>query len=191
MEVFMELLYGIIGFIVFLIIWGIVIYNRLVSLRQYRRNAFSDVDVQLNLRYDLVPNLVETVKGYATHEKDIFVAVTQARARVHQSGSQEERIKNENDLSQALVSLFAVAENYPNLKANENFRSLQLELSDIENKISAARRFFNKATGEYNTATEQFPANIVAGFTGFKPELFFESTIADRKTLEEGHKVKF
>ncbi len=187
----MELIYGILGLIVLILIWAVFIYNRLVALRQLRHNAFSDIDVQLNLRYDLVPNLVETVKGYATHEKEIFIKVTEARARVHQSGSQEERIKNENDLSQALVNLFAVAENYPDLKANENFKTLQLELSDIENKISAARRFFNKATGEYNTATEQFPANIFSSMMSFKQEPFFESTTADRKALEEGHKVKF
>lgn len=107
------------------------------------------------------------------------------------SHSQEERIKSENDLSQALVNLFAVAENYPELKANENFKELQLELTDIENKISAARRFFNSSTAEYNTSVQQFPASIIAGMTGFIVEPFFESTSVDRKTLEEGQKVKF
>lgn len=187
----MTMTYIIIGVVVFIVAFFIIIYNRLVSLRQSRRNAFADIDVQLRLRYDLVPNLVETVKGYAGHEKEIFIKVTEARAHVTDSHSQEERIKSENDLSQALVNLFAVAENYPGLKANENFKELQLELTDIENKISAARRFFNSSTAEYNTSVQQFPASIIAGMTGFMVEPFFESTSVDRKTLEEGQKVKF
>jgi LemA protein len=174
-----------------LAIFVIVIYNRLIALRQSRRNAFSDIDVQLRLRFDLVPNLVEIVKGYAGHEKEVFIKVTEARAHVKDAHTQEERVKSENDLSQALVNLFAVAENYPELKANENFKQLQLELSDIENKISAARRFFNSATAEYNTAVQQFPANIIANMTGFAVEPFFESTDVDRKTLETAQKVKF
>lgn len=183
--------YIILGILALLIVFFVVLYNRLVSLRQVRRNAFADIDVQMRLRYDLVPNLVETVKGYATHEKDIFIKVTEARAHVSEANNQEARIKSENDLSKALMNLFAVAENYPQLKANENFKELQSELSDIENKISAARRFFNSATAEYNTATQQFPASLIAGMTGFTTEPFFESTSVDAKTLEEGQKVKF
>jgi len=183
--------YIIIGILALAIAFFILIYNRLVSLRQLRTNAFSDIDVQLRLRYDLVPNLVETVKGYAGHEKEIFIKVTEARAHVTQAHSQEERVKSENDLSQALVNLFAVAENYPELKANENFKELQVELADIENKISAARRFFNSSTAEYNTAVQQFPASLIAGMTGFNVEPFFESTSVDRKTLEDGQQVKF
>lgn len=181
----------IIGILALIAVFFIVIYNRLVSLRQSRRNAFADIDVQLRLRYDLVPNLVEIVKGYASHEKEVFIKVTEARAHVKDAHTQEERVKSENDLSQALVNLFAVAENYPQLKANENFKELQLELTDIENKISAARRFFNSSTAEYNTAVQQFPASIIAGMTGFTIEPFFESTSVDRQTLEEAQKVKF
>lgn len=181
----------ILGIATLIVIFFIVIYNRLVSLRQTRRNAFADIDVQLRLRFDLVPNLVEIVKGYASHEKEVFLKVTDARSHAQSAKNQEERIKSENELSQALVNLFAVAENYPQLKANENFKELQLELSDIENKISAARRFFNSATSEYNTATQQFPSSIIAGMAGFNVEPFFESTTTDRKTLEEPQKVKF
>jgi LemA protein len=188
---FMNTSYVILGLLALLAIFVIVIYNRLIALRQSRRNAFSDIDVQLRLRFDLVPNLVEIVKGYAGHEKEVFIKVTEARAHVKDAHTQEERVKSENDLSQALVNLFAVAENYPELKANENFKQLQLELSDIENKISAARRFFNSATAEYNTAVQQFPANIIANMTGFAVEPFFESTDVDRKTLETAQKVKF
>lgn len=187
----MDLIYIILGVLALIVVFSIVIYNRLVSLRQMRRNAFADIDVQLRLRYDLVPNLVETVKGYAGHEKEVFIKVTEARAHVKDAHTQEERVKSENDLSQALVTLFAVAENYPQLKANENFKELQVELTDIENKISAARRFFNSSTAEYNTAVQQFPASIIAGMTGFMVEPFFESTSVDRKTLEEAQKVKF
>jgi LemA protein len=177
--------------IVLVALFFIILYNRLVSLRQVRKNAFSDIDVQLRLRYDLIPNLVETVKGYAGHEKEVFMRVTEARAHVGQAHTQSERVKYENDLSQALVNLFAVAENYPELKANENFQQLQTELADIENKISAARRFFNSATAEYNTAVQQFPANLIASMTGFVTEPFFETTNEERKALDEGHKIKF
>lgn len=187
----MSLTYIILGILALTVVFFIIIYNRFVSLRQSRRNAFSDIDVQLRLRYDLVPNLIETVKGYAGHEKEVFIRVTEARAHVKDAHTQAERVKSENDLSQALVNLFAVAENYPQLKANENFKELQVELADIENKISAARRFFNSATAEYNTAVQQFPASIIAGMTGFTVEPFFESTSVDRTTLEEAQKVKF
>ena len=187
----MDITYIILGTLALIFVFFIIIYNRLVSLRQSRRNAFADIDVQLRLRYDLVPNLVETVKGYAGHEKEVFIKVTEARAHVKDAHTQEERVKSENDLSQALINLFAVAENYPQLKANENFKELQLELTDIENKISAARRFFNSSTAEYNTAVQQFPASLIAGMTGFMIEPFFESTSIDRKTLEEAQKVNF
>jgi LemA protein len=187
----MSSLYIFLAILAVIVLFSVIIFNRLVSLRQTRRNAFADIDVQMRLRYDLVPNLVETVKGYATHEKDIFIKVTEARSHVSEAHSQEQRIKSENDLSQALVNLFAVAENYPELKANENFKELQTELADIENKISAARRFFNSATAEYNTSVQQFPASLIAGMTGFGVEPFFESTTVDHKTLEEGQKVKF
>lgn len=167
------------------------LYNRLVALRQNRGNAFSDIDVQLKLRYDLVPQLVETVKGYAAHEKTVFENVTNARAGVAQAKGTDERIRAEKQLGGALVNLFAVAENYPALKADQNFQSLMNELSDIENKIAAARRYFNNATNELNTAVQQFPSNIIAGMFAFKTEDFYEDTSLERTTLEKAPEVKF
>jgi len=167
------------------------LYNRLVALRQNRGNAFSDIDVQLKQRYDLVPQLVETVKGYAGHEKGVFETVTAARASVGQAGSPDQRLKAEGLLGGALTGLLAVAENYPALKADANFQQLMSELSDIENKIAAARRFFNNATSELNTAVQQFPANLFAAAFGFHTETFYEDTSVDRATLEKAPGVKF
>ena len=170
-----------------------MIYNRLVALRQTRNNAFSDIDVQLKQRYDLVPQLVETVKGYASHEKQVFENVTNARAQVGQARGegQGSRMKAEGMLGMALGGLLAVAENYPELKADSNFRRLMDELSDIENKIAAARRFFNSATAEYNTATEQFPAVMIAGMFGFQKEEFFELDEAEKAAVHKAPEVKF
>lgn len=173
------------------IVFGIGLYNRLVALRQNRSNAFSDIDVQLKQRYDLVPQLVETVKGYAAHEKNVFETVTAARANVAKTGTTDDRIAAEQKLSGALMGLYAVAENYPALKADQNFQSLMSELSDIENKIAAARRYFNNATGEYNTSVQQFPSNLLAGPFGFKTESFYEDTTTDRAALETAPAVKF
>ncbi len=167
------------------------LYNRLVALRQNRENAFSDIDVQLKLRYDLVPQLVETVKGYAAHEKTVFENVTNARAGIAQAKGTDERIRAEQQLGGALVNLFAVAENYPALKADQNFQSLMNELSDIENKIAAARRYFNNSTNELNTAVQQFPSNIIASMFAFKTESFYEDTSVERATLEKAPTVKF
>ncbi len=170
----------------------VIIYNRLVALRQGRRNAFADIDVQLKQRYDLVPNLVEAVKAYAAHEKGVFESVTQARAQVGSTqGAGSERIAAENMLGGALGRLLAVSENYPALQADQNFRQLQSELADLENKIAAARRFFNNATSEYNTAVQSFPSNVLAGMFGFKEEPFFEVDAAERKTVEAAPQVKF
>lgn len=167
------------------------IYNRIVGLGQNRKNAFSDIDVQLKLRHDLIPNLVETVKGYATHEKSVFENVTAARATAMKGGTISDRAKAEGALSGAMMNLMAVAENYPQLKADSNFRQLQGELSDIENKIAAARRFFNNATNEYNTAIKQFPAVLLAGAAGWKEEDFFELSEDEKKAVEEAPKVNF
>jgi LemA protein len=172
----------------------VVIYNRLVALRQTRHNAFSDIDVQLKQRFDLVPNLIETVKAYASHEKTVFENVTAARAAVGRTGGMgaaSEHIKAEGMLGSALMGLFAVAENYPQLKADVNFQQLQAELSDIENKIAAARRFFNSATAEYNTMIQQFPNNLIAGPFGFKTELFFEVSEAEAQAIQSPPKVSF
>lgn len=171
----------------------VFIYNRLVALRQTRKNAFSDIDVQLKQRFDLIPNLVETVKGYAGHEKTVFENVTNARAQVGRAGggAGADRIKAEGMLGSALMGLFAVAENYPQLKADVNFQHLQAELSDIENKIAAARRFFNSATAEYNTAIQQFPANLVAGPFGFHEEIFFELDAGEAEAVKKPVAVNF
>ncbi len=187
MESFLYLLIP--GIIVF---YGITLYNRLVSLQQNRKNAFSDIDVQLKQRYDLVPTLVETVKGYAAHEKSVLENVTAARAGVAaQSGASGDRLHAEQRLGGALLGLFAVAENYPALKADANFQHLMAELSDIENKIAAARRFFNNATSEYNTKVQQFPSSVIAGMFGFTSEEFYEDTTTEHAVLEKAPEVKF
>ncbi len=168
----------------------VAIYNRLVALRQNANNAFADIDVQLTQRRDLVPNLVETVKGYATHEKSTLEAVTAARAAATSARSVEEKVQAENMLTSALRQLVAVAEAYPDLKANVNFQQLQAELSDIENKLAAARRFFNNAVNEYNTGREQFPAVLIAGAFGFGPRTFFDLG-ENRAAAEVAPKVSF
>lgn len=167
-------MYWILGIIAVLAIILIVLFNSLVHLRNNRKQSFSDVDVQMKLRYDLIPNMMEIVKGYATHEKEVLQNVTEARAKAMQAGTLHDKAGAETMLTSALSGLFAVAENYPDLKANQNFLALQNELSDIENKIAAARRFFNNATKEYNTATQSFPNNLVAGMFGFHEEEFFD-----------------
>ncbi len=171
----------------------VMIYNRLVALRQSRNNAFSDIDVQLKQRFNLVPQLVETVKGYASHEKQVFENVTEARAGVGaaKSSATGERVAAENVLGGALMGLLAVAENYPDLKADQNFQNLMRELGDLENKIAAARRFFNNVTAEYNTATQQFPAVLIANSFGFGKEEFFELDEAQAAAVQKAPEVKF
>lgn len=170
----------------------VMLYNRLVALRQTRNNAFSDIDVQLKQRYDLVPQLVETVKGYAAHEKQVFENVTNARAQVGaaRGGNPESRMKAEGMFGGAIAGLLAVAENYPQLKADQNFQRLMDELSDIENKIAAARRFFNNAVQEYNTGIQQMPAALFAGMFGFTHKDFFDLG-ASRTEVEAVPNVKF
>lgn len=181
----------VVGALALLALIAIVIYNRLVALRQTRGNAFADIDVQLRQRFDLIPSLVETVKGYAAHEKSVLENVTAARAGVRVGAPVDERIKSEGMLSTALMGLYAVAENYPALKADQTFQRLMAELSDIENKIAAARRFFNNATAEYNTAIQQFPAVLFAGSLGFRSEIFFENEESLRAAIARPPEVKF
>ena len=183
----------VIGLIVVLVLWIITIYNGLVALRQRVNQAFSDIDVQTRLRHDLIPNLVETVKGYAAHERGTLEAVVQARnaAVTAQTGGVAAQAAAENVLSGALRQLFALSEAYPDLKANQNFQQLQTELSDIENKIAAARRFFNNAVQEYNTGIQQFPAVLMAGALGFTQKEFFDVGVDERKVLEQAPQVKF
>ena len=165
-------------------------YNRLVALRQNTNEAFADIDVQLKQRQDLVPNLVETVKGYAAHERGTLDEVTQARAAAVGAGNIEQRAQAENALTGALGKLMAVAEAYPDLKANQNFLQLQSELSDLENKIAAARRFFNNAVGEYNASIQRFPAVLIAGMAGFASRDFFDAG-PDRAAMQTAPQVKF
>jgi LemA protein len=183
----------IIGLIVLFVLWIIMIYNGLVALRQRVNQAFSDIDVQTKQRHDLIPNLVETVKGYAAHERGTLEAVVQARnaAVTAQAGGVAAQGAAENVLSGALRQLFALSEAYPDLKANQNFQQLQTELSDIENKIAAARRFFNNAVQEYNTGIQQFPAVLMAGALGFTQKEFFDVGVDERKVLEQAPQVKF
>ena len=180
-----------IGVIVVIALFLIVIYNRLVSLRQVVGQSWSDISVQLKQRHDLVPNLVETVKGYAAHERGTLEAVTQARnAAVSASGPQAQ-VAAENMLSGALRQLFALSEAYPDLKASKNFQQLQSDLSDLENKIAASRRFFNNAVQEYNAATQQFPAVLIAGPMGFAQRTFFELDEGERAAVNTVPQVKF
>jgi LemA protein len=172
------------------VFWLIGIYNSLVRLRNTRQNAFADIDVQLKQRHDLIPQLVETVKGYATHEKELLVKITQARTAAMGATSIDEKIQTETALSNALQGLKISVEAYPDLKANQNFLQLQEELSDIENKLAAARRYFNAATTEYNTSTETFPNNMIAGNFGFHRETLFDLG-QDRATLEQPPKISF
>ena len=178
-------------FVVVIIVWAIGMYNTLVKMRNRVKEAWSDIDVQLKRRYNLIPNLVETVKGYAKHEDKVFIDVTEARTKAmaaEKSGNAKESAQAENMLAGTLKTLFAVAENYPELKANENFLELQRELSDTEDKIQASRRFYNGNVRDYNTKQEQFPTNMVASMFGFKVAEFFEiEDEAEKKNPE----VKF
>ena len=178
------------GVIVALVVLVIGIYNRLVGLRQTCNQAWSDIEVQLKQRQDLVPNLVNVVKGYAKHEKETLKEVIDARNAAVAAKSVGDTAASEGMLTQAIGKLFALSEAYPDLKANTNFLQLQDELSDVENKISAARRFYNNATQEYNTGREQFPANILAGSFNFGPRDFFESS-EGREALEVAPNVSF
>jgi LemA protein len=180
----------VLGAIALLVIWVTVLYNGLVAMRQRVNQAFADVDVQLKQRHDLVPNLVETVKGYAAHERGTLEAVVQARNAAMTAQGPAQMAQAENALTGALRQLFALSEAYPDLKANQNFQQLQMELSDLENKIAAARRFFNNAVQEYNTGVQQFPAVLIAGPTGFTQKEFFDLG-ADRAVAGQAPQVKF
>lgn len=167
--------------IIFIIVTFVHMYNRLVSLRNRVKNSYAQIDVQLKRRNDLIPNLVETVKGYASHEKGVLEEVTKARGNVINASGVKETSQANNQLTDALKTLFAVAENYPDLKANSNFQQLQSELSDTEDKISYARQFYNDTVLMYNNACEQFPSSILAKLFGFKESEFFEADAASRE----------
>ncbi|HEY7231279.1 MAG TPA: LemA family protein [Pseudolabrys sp.] len=180
----------VLGVIAVIVVWAISIYNSLVSMRQRTNQAFADIDVQLKQRHDLVPNLIETVKGYAAHERGTLEAVVQARNAAIAAPGVEQKVAAENVLSGALRQLFALSESYPDLKANANFQQLQSELSDIENKLAASRRFFNNAVQEYNTGIQQFPASLFAGVFGFAQRTFFDLG-ETRAQLDQPPTVKF
>ncbi|OGI22112.1 MAG: hypothetical protein A2808_03755 [Candidatus Moranbacteria bacterium RIFCSPHIGHO2_01_FULL_55_24] len=179
----MNPLYVILGIVALLILFVIAIYNGLVRLKMRVEEAWSDIDVQLKRRYDLIPNLVNTVKGYAEHERELLEKVTQARTNAMQAGSGSAKAEAENMLSDTLKSLFAVAENYPDLKANQNFLELQRELSDTENKIQASRRFYNTNVMELNTKIDTFPTSIIASLFGFAKRDFFEAAGAEKEPV--------
>ena len=174
--------------IVAIVIWIISVYNGLIKLNSRTKEAWSDIDVQLKRRYDLIPNLIETVKGYATHEKETLQKVIAARSAAMQSGGDiEKKAAAENALSSTLKSIFALAESYPDLKANQNFAKLQDELSDTENKIQASRRFYNGNARDFNIKMQVFPNNLIGGALGFKQFDFFEAAESEKENV----KVKF
>lgn len=173
---------------VIILLWVIYTYNRLITLRNRTKEAWADIDVQLKRRYDLIPNLVETVKGYAAHERELFEKVTEARTKAMAAQTVKEKGEAENFLSQTLKSLFAVAENYPDLKASVNFLELQRELTDTENKIQAARRFYNGNVRDLNIKIESFPSNIIAKIFNLQKAEFFE---IEEAAAKEPVKVQF
>jgi LemA protein len=177
--------------VILLVIWCVSIYNNLVKLRNNRENAFANIDVQLKQRHDLVPQLVATVKGYATHEKEVFQKVTEARAAAMGATSINDKIQAENMLTSALSGLKVSLEAYPELKANQNFLQLQGEVADLENKLAAVRRFFNSATKELNNAVQTFPSNIFAGMFGFHKEPMFEVPQDQRAEMDKAPDIQF
>jgi len=185
----MNTFYIILAVLAIVALWIIATFNGLIRGKNRVDESFSDIDVQLKRRYDLIPNLVETVKGYMTHEKETLVKLTEARSAAMgmQSGSLADREKAENALSSTLKSLFAVTENYPELKASQNFLQLQDEISDTENKIQASRRFYNGNVRDFNTDIQVFPKNLIAGMLGFKKYEFFQATENERQNVQ----VKF
>lgn len=179
------------GVILILIFWFVSMNNRLVALKNNRENAFADIDVQLKQRYDLIPQLIGAVKGYMEHEEGVLTKVTEARSRCLSASTIDEKIAAEQQLGQAMSAFNIQVEAYPQLKANTNFLQLQEEISDIENKLSAVRRFFNSATKELNNAIEQFPSNLVANMKGYKTEPMFDVGTVEREKMDKAPEVKF
>lgn len=186
-SILLIVLLALVGLVVIIGLWGVGLYNGLVRLRQAVKNAWSQIDVQLKRRHDLIPNLVNTVKGYAAHEKGTLEAVMNARAKATSVTLPADRIKAEGELSGALARLMAVSEAYPNLKANENFTSLQNELGSTEDRVAFSRQAYNDSVTQLNTAVQSFPAVLIAGMFGFKEEPFFEAPSEEK----EAPKVQF
>ena len=180
----------VIGILVLIVLFFVSVYNNLVKMRNQRENAFADIDVQLKQRHDLIPQLVETVRGYMKHESDTLLKVVQARSEAMSAVGVNDKIAAETKLSSAMNGLKITLEAYPDLKASQNFMQLQEEISDVENKLAAARRFFNMATRELNNAVEVFPSNIVSRIAGFQREPMFDLG-TERATFEEAPKISF
>jgi len=187
----MTALWIVLGIVVLLLLIGVFMYNRFVSQRQGIRDAFANIDTELRRRYDLIPNLVETVKGYASHEKETFERVTAARTAAMEAQGPAQQGQAENMLTQALRGLFAVAEAYPQLRAAENFQALQGELANTEDRIQVSRRFYNANVREYNERVQSVPSNVIAGMFGFKAEEFFEIEEGERATVGQAPQVDF
>ena len=187
----MQILYIILGIIILAVVFLIFVYNSLIRMRNRKDEAWSDIEVQLKRRYDLIPNLINTVKGYAAHEKDTFERVTKMRTEAINAHGVGNQGQAENMLTDALKSIFAVAENYPQLQASQNFSELQRELSDTENKIQAARRFFNSTVQDFNTGIQVFPQNMFVGILGFAAVEFFELNEEEKEKAEKPVEVSF
>ena len=181
----------IIAVVLVVVLWVISIYNGLVKMRNNRENAFADTDVQLKQRHDLIPQLVASVKGYAAHEKELLEKLTATRAAAMGATSINDKFQAENEISSMLSGLRVSLEAYPDLKANQNFLQLQNEISDVENKLAAVRRFFNSATKELNTAVQSFPGNILAGMFGFHKEPMFEIPSSERAAMDKAPEIQF
>lgn len=184
-------LWIVLGVIVLILLIGVFIYNKFVSQRQGIKDAYANIDTELRRRYDLIPNLVETVRGYATHERETFEAVTRARAAAQAAQGPAEQAQAENMLTAALRQLFAVAEAYPQLQAAGNFQQLQAELANTEDRIQVSRRFYNENVREYNERVQSVPSNIVAGMFNFELEQYFEIEESERATVEQAPRVDF
>ncbi len=180
----MNTAYILIGVLIVLIVYIVATYNGLITLKTRIKEALSGIDIQLKRRVDLIPNLVETVKGYAKHEKEVFENVTKARSALIKADSTGDKAQANNMLTGALKSLFAVAEAYPELKASDNFKELQRQLEDTEDKIAYSRQFYNSNVLEYNTKVQTFPGNMMAGMFGFKPEDFFTATEEEKREVK-------
>jgi LemA protein len=179
------------GVLFIIVVWYIMTNNKLVALKNNRENAFADIDVQLKQRHDLIPQLLGAVKGYMDHESGVLTRVTEARSKAMNAGSINDKVAAEAELGAAMGAFNIQVEAYPDLKASSNFMQLQTEISDIENKLAAVRRFFNSATKELNTAIESIPSNIVAGMKNMRPEPMFDLGSAQREQMDKAPEVKF
>lgn len=187
----MIIIWIILGALALLVLYVIIIFNRLITLKVRTNEAWSDIKVQMKRRYDLIPNLVATVKGYASHEKVVFENVTRARSAAMGAENPNEKIKAENELTKTIKSLFAVAENYPQLRTSENFQKLQEDLTQTEDKIEASRRFYNANVRDFNTAIQVFPANLIANIFNFKSFDLFELAESEKEAAEKAPEIKF